>query len=324
MKSNPTPQPILTQPYDLIGDIHGHAAPLEALLLKLGYAEAGSTWRHPEGRQIIFLGDYVDRGPAIRRVLQIVRDMVDAGDALAIMGNHEYNAILYHLPDGHGDYLRPRWEKNIKQHGATLTQFADHPDEWTDYLAWFATLPIWMDLGGLRTVHATWDNEGMLAHPEWRVPGLEWIVRSAVRESEECLFAEKVLKGVEIPLPEGYFFTDKEEIDRDKIRVRWWLPFEGRTYHDLCLPESDTVPRFPVTETEATAGLGYPEDGPPVFFGHYWFPYDGNPRPLAPNLACLDYSVAKENGALAAYRWDGEQILDPAKFVHVKTRLGIR
>lgn len=31
----------------------------------------------------------------------------------------------------------------------------------------------------------------------------------------------------------------------------------------------------------------------------------GVPEPLAPNIACLDYSVAKPGGKLVAYRWSG-------------------
>ena len=48
--------------YDIIGDIHGHAAALKALLQKLGYRENGGAWRHSE-RQAIFVGDFVDSGP---------------------------------------------------------------------------------------------------------------------------------------------------------------------------------------------------------------------------------------------------------------------
>ena len=52
----------------------------------------------------------------------------------------------------------------------------------------------------------------------------------------------------------------------------------------------------------------------PVFVGHYWL--QGNPKPLKPNLACLDYSAVKY-GKLVCYRFDGEQILDNSKFVWV-------
>ena len=47
----------------------------------------------------------------------------------------------------------------------------------------------------------------------------------------------------------------------------------------------------------------YDASDKPCFIGHYWL--SGDPEPLAPNVACLDYSVAK-NGKLVAYRWSGE------------------
>ncbi len=47
--------------YDLIGDIHGYASELKALLAKMDYQVTDGIWRHPE-RKMIFLGDSVDRG----------------------------------------------------------------------------------------------------------------------------------------------------------------------------------------------------------------------------------------------------------------------
>src|SRR5205807_1986313 len=66
--------------YDLIGDIHGHADELVQLLDVLGYEKGGGVYHHPD-RRLIFLGDFIDRGPQIRRVLEIVRPMVEAGHA---------------------------------------------------------------------------------------------------------------------------------------------------------------------------------------------------------------------------------------------------
>ena len=57
----------------------------------------------------------------------------------------------------------------------------------------------------------------------------------------------------------------------------------------------------------------YPATEKPVFIGHYWLRGD-RPELLAPNIACLDYSVAK-GGYLCAYRWDGEQELSDEKFL---------
>ncbi|MEG0186401.1 MAG: metallophosphoesterase, partial [Stenotrophomonas sp.] len=78
--------------HDIIGDIHGQAGKLKALLKHLGYRERMGAWRHPE-RSARFVGDLIDRGPGQLETLDIVRRMIDAGSAEAILGNHEFNAI---------------------------------------------------------------------------------------------------------------------------------------------------------------------------------------------------------------------------------------
>jgi hypothetical protein len=109
--------------YDLIGDIHGQADALQRLLAKLGHAKQKSIYRHPD-RQAIFLGDFIDRGPQIRETLEIVRPMIDSGAALAVMGNHELNAMAFHTPHPKkpGSHLRPHNESNSNQHAETMRQ----------------------------------------------------------------------------------------------------------------------------------------------------------------------------------------------------------
>jgi protein phosphatase len=89
-------------PFDIIGDIHGCADELRELLELLGYhptaeeegaALPAGTYAHPEGRKAIFLGDLVDRGPNVPGVLRLVLDMVAAGTALAIPGNHDIKLV---------------------------------------------------------------------------------------------------------------------------------------------------------------------------------------------------------------------------------------
>ncbi|GGQ00041.1 polynucleotide kinase-phosphatase [Streptomyces roseolilacinus] len=75
----------LTGPFDIVGDVHGCAAELEALLARLGYVDG----RHPGGRTAVFVGDLVDRGPDSPGVLRRVMGMVESGDALCVPGNHE-------------------------------------------------------------------------------------------------------------------------------------------------------------------------------------------------------------------------------------------
>ena len=86
--------------YDIIGDVHGCAFKLEAMLDELGYVVDPWTgaYRH-ENRQAIFVGDLIDRGPSQLRVLEIVKAMVDARSAQVVMGNHEFNAIAYATRD---------------------------------------------------------------------------------------------------------------------------------------------------------------------------------------------------------------------------------
>ncbi len=89
----------LTGPFDVIGDVHGCAAELRALLEQLGWQlevdDAGRAVgaRHPEGRTAVFVGDLVDRGPDTPGVLRLVMGMVAAGTALCVAGNHEAKLI---------------------------------------------------------------------------------------------------------------------------------------------------------------------------------------------------------------------------------------
>jgi len=67
---------------DLIGDIHRHADKLKELLRKLVYEKSNGTYSHPE-RKVVFVGDYIDRGPQISETLHIVRSMVENDNAIA-------------------------------------------------------------------------------------------------------------------------------------------------------------------------------------------------------------------------------------------------
>ena len=101
------------QNYDIIGDVHGHADALRRLLIELDYREIEGAFRH-DARKVIFVGDFVDRGPDQREVLRIARNMCKAGTASAVLGNHEFNAIAWATPNGDGGFLRKHSEKNSK------------------------------------------------------------------------------------------------------------------------------------------------------------------------------------------------------------------
>ncbi len=82
-------------PFDIIGDVHGCCDELEMLLEKLGYTKSGSGYYHPDGRKAAFLGDFCDRGPRNADVLQLVMDMVETGNAVAVPGNHDLKLLKY-------------------------------------------------------------------------------------------------------------------------------------------------------------------------------------------------------------------------------------
>ena len=307
--------------YDLIGDIHGCATTLAALLDKLGYTARHGVYRHPT-RQVIFLGDFIDRGPGQREVLEIVRPMVDASQALAVMGNHEFNAIAFHTraTGGHG-WLRPHTDKNTHQHAAFLDAYANDDATRDEAIAWFKTLPLWLDLGALRIVHACWDTALIESISNWQDGSnrlSDALLHQAVRASSWQFEAiETLLKGKELPLPKGVSFLDKDSHPRHNIRVRWW-DRSATTYRGAFIGPASARTTIPDDEIVGDHLITYDHDAPPVFLGHYWL--EGEPQPLARNIACLDYSVARPGGKLVAYRFDGEQRLRADRFVSV-TRL---
>ncbi|MCB1171866.1 MAG: metallophosphoesterase [Leptospiraceae bacterium] len=299
--------------YDIIGDIHGHSGPLERLLHKLEYRPVDGVYSHPK-RKALFLGDFIDRGTESRKVVSIVRKMVERGHAKAIMGNHEWNALQFHSRDSNGNPLRPHSTKNIKQHAATLQSYGceglEPSEALKSDLEWFRTLPLFFEEDGLRAVHATWDEKQIqqlkYLYPDGVVgPGF---LQDSIQTGESHSITETLLKGAEVDLPSGVVFYDKDGHPRTSARVRWWKggPTGGGTKARdfLFVPQDwdspdlalDFLERLPV----------YPSDAAPVFFGHYWME---PPLQLqSHNVCCLDYSVAK-NGALACYRWNGEERL---------------
>lgn len=302
--------------YDIIGDIHGHADHLEALLRKLGYVERDNVYAHPE-RRVLFLGDYIDRGPRIRDTLRIVRAMTESGTAIALMGNHEYNAMCFHRQEREGGHLRKHSIKNILQHICTLKQFQNLQAEYEDYLDWFKTLPLYVELPGFRAIHACWHAQHIRRLRDTLVDDrlTDDLIYAAAEEASPLYAAVEItLKGMEIPLPTGLTFTDKDGHLRTDIRVKWWHDAGTATYRTYSIEDIPMLPDDPIPEASEGPNHWYGPDEPPVFFGHYWLK-DKNGL-FRDNVCCLDYSVAKK-GHLAAYRYNGERRLRAENIIYV-------
>lgn len=296
---------------DFIGDIHGHADELELLLISLGYKKMGGRYRPPEGCKAVFLGDYIDRGPKILRVLEIVRAMTEAGDAYAILGNHEMNALRYHSRAANGLPLRSHTEAHRRQHEQTLRQIAEpEPKAWQEWLRWFAGLPIFLDFGRVRAVHAAWDEEAIRELSRvrrWEADALEYY---SLKSSPGYEVISHVLNGPEVLLPDGGMVLDAEGVPRSEMRVKWWNNLSGATYRQAVMPESERAPNIPIADRINCTG--YPAEAPPAIFGHYAIKAE-RPEPLAPNVACIDYAMGK-GGFLCAYQWKGEARLSRDHF----------
>jgi hypothetical protein len=278
--------------YDVIGDLHGDAVKLEVLLARLGYRNTAGAWRHAN-RQAVFVGDFIDRGSQQKKTCEIVRRMTDSGSAQAVMGNHEFNAIAWHTPaaDLPGEYLRRHNAKNRAQHTDFLNEYegtAAHDD----IIGWFKSLPLWLDLGDIRVIHAQWHQ----AYMDELAPRL----LSGARLSEDVLeesshkgsmafrTIEGLIKGLEVPLVNGSKL-DQHGVLRSSERVRWW------------------------EQTDLHQGAGARAHTVPTFFGHYGL--EGTPCVLHPQLACVDYY--RPSNPLVAYQWDGEPVLEDHRFVRV-------
>lgn len=302
--------------YDLIGDIHGHADELVQLLEVLGYQKVQKVYRHPE-RKAIFLGDFIDRGPKIRQVLEIVRPMIEEGMALAVIGNHELNALAFHTedPKSPGEYMRRHTAKHNGQLRRTVEQLK--PDVLVFYLEWFRTLPLFLDLDGVRAVHACWDQQAInkIAQSLEDHRGITTAFLQAAYDEQNPLFGpvDAALKGKDARLPDGVLIRDKDGGVRTEISTRWYLPPEDHTYRTYALQTDDIDCSLELSESVIIGAVPYPTTAKPVFFGHYWLSAN-RPEILADNVACLDYGVAK-SGFLCAYRWQGEQKLSNENFV---------
>ena len=304
--------------YDVIADIHGQYLKLLALLQSLGYRKHQGAFRHPDGRQAIFLGDLIDRGPLQEEVLYTVRDMIEAGTARCIMGNHEWNAIGYATPIGDGQYGHARSPKNLKHHHVYLDQVGLDSPRHKAWVEWFKTLPPLLDLGGIRVAHACWRQSQIDVIQSGMRDGRlteQFLAESFQKKpapSAARLAMDLVTKGPEIKLPNGQMFHDHEGTPRVDIRLQWWNE-DARTYRNAAMVPTLQIPNIPDEPLPDGVEMGTDSDKP-VLVGHYWL--NGRPGVRSGKVAVLDYGAAGD-GPLVAYRWGGEPALSDDKLIAV-------
>lgn len=153
-----------------VGDTHGYLSHAERLVSRLernGYLS---------DHKLVFLGDYLDRGPDVRGLLQLCIDLQKLGH-IFIMGNHEY--VL--LRTMHEEERRRRWAEfwGLQFGETTLQSFGikprDHHFDWLQILELFQSSLSHVEskfLESLSCYHESKDHlaihSGVLDDPSWK------------------------------------------------------------------------------------------------------------------------------------------------------------
>jgi serine/threonine protein phosphatase 1 len=134
-----------------IGDIHGSLAKLRRLIARCERDADG------EPMTLVFIGDYIDRGPDSRGVVDYVMGLQArlGENAIALKGNHEELAAA--AVDGSvsvGTWLLNGGDNTLRSYG--IASARELP---ADHLAWFRSLRLSFDDGQRLFVHAGIDPD---------------------------------------------------------------------------------------------------------------------------------------------------------------------
>ncbi len=288
--------------YDIIGDIHGHSEVLKALLEHLGYEvcrNGRTTYRHPDGRIAVFLGDYINKGPDSPGVVEIVQNMVKNAGAIALMGNHELKEILKH-------YKEDRESALFKQIGDIETY-----EKCIDFLK---KLHPFYQIGSALFVHACWppgdieiirdfcDDDLRLTEDAFE----EWLIN----EKEPFYSALSLtLNGMYHRLPPGLSFPTVAGNRSEKASIRWWQRPDQPTSEKLVLHGYQFTDRQreaidDQTLPAAIRKIFAQNTGKIIFCGHYSDNPRQPPQLSSDRVVSLDTGGSYGDGTIVAYRYD--------------------
>lgn len=298
--------------FDIIGDIHGEGDILKNLLIKMGYIRLRNTYIHPF-RKAIFVGDIINRGDKIEECLQIVSSMILANSGFCILGNHEFDLLRYHYLKG-TPALRTKYNSIYSRLEAKLqkTLLALKVDSFTynNYINWIFSLPLWIDTGRIRVVHAAWHQESIETLSNALINrDIKYLIDQSFFNKDISDSLKYILKGRHIRIPR--LSSEREFV------VKWWCSIRNLDLKSNMLKDMKTAPNFQLDAEDLKEDKKYPSDSPPVFFGHYGMHLQSKDKlkPIANNLACVDINHL-ENKLLVAYRWSGEYILNKNNFIY--------
>jgi serine/threonine protein phosphatase 1 len=236
-------------PVVAVGDLHGQTAFLERLLARL---ETLPDWPRCA---LVFLGDFMDRGPDVRGTLHLVLDLVRRrpGRCTAVMGNHDLAPLRAARLDGgpHSAFWTPRYRDRYDHVPTFLAYLGRRPryDQWereldelrermpAEHRDFLASLPWLVEAPGHLFLHAGLSPE-LLNSAEEQVQALRqkrWDnalhPRPGTRTSElwqlhypVWLGADKRLSEHPLPMPgrvqvSGHVQVPEPDVNAVRIRI---------------------------------------------------------------------------------------------------------
>ncbi len=185
-----------------IGDIHGCARALDSLIDKLPLCNTD---------KLIFLGDYIDRGPDSKAVVEKLLALRQVYDCVFLRGNHEWMMLNYVLNNRDFEL----WMMNGAY--ATVRSYGDVKKIPSEHLEFFENTVYYHIENGYFFVHA--GVKPYLPVQEQNNFDLIWI-------REEFIYAENPLEGYIVVF--GHTPFENVFVSRDKIGIDTGCVYGGR------------------------------------------------------------------------------------------------
>ena len=206
----------------VIGDIHGCSEALSQLLTKIKPLTKDDT--------VIFIGDYIDRGPDSRGVIEIILKLrVEHSRVITLMGNHEFMLLGALKGYGCNEFLNMGGDATLKSYGIPPESINDLAAMLpANHLAFMQDLlPYWEDEGyiyvhaGLQPgVHLTQQS------PDWLFWSRDEFIHSAYDYGKKVIY--------------GHTPYEKPKMDNNKIGIDTGAVY-GNSLTCLILPEEKIV-----------------------------------------------------------------------------------
>jgi len=300
---------------DFIGDVHAHYDELVGLLKKMEYETVDGIWQHPQ-RKAVFVGDFVSRGPSSLKVLELVKSMEENHKGYAILGNHELNMIGYFTLRKNGHSIASLAPSNQAQMEQIKKEF-ESEKELNIALKWLKRLPLYIDFGSARVVHAYWSKSNIaVIDSTLRISKLH---KKHIKEifkgnTEFAKAVGQTTRGIEIDLPKDLIIKDSKNVRRTNFRIKWWEDPRNKTFRTIGFGNRFQLPAYTIPKELLFHFDVYPSKDPLVFFGHYCL--NNDPLIISHNICCIDSCVAGSGKKLTAYCWQGEKKLDAEHLIH--------